>query len=393
MQLDEVVIMLVAQEFKVPFAETKRLLHLMILGVYGGRRAAKAVWNTSRKKDKALRMKKRYLELTKPPSSQVKADEELARLKNKRANIEQRAAEKEAAKNLADEKARLRKEIYLGEVKLGGAKLILETLEDPFLHKRFITYRALKGFTPQRALIYLGCTLRDLLANVDDYYYDGIDPVGFIADFLNEKLPDMQQLEARLYMRDHFPSKCPECGRNIKADPLYTTPQRDEHNIVCNPEYDQKRRHERIIWRVKCPNCESWMNPLRSNTDSDRILIALACPGCEEIWRKGRDNKWPKKYCYRVVPRRKKEKYEEFAARPWTPLRNFLRFNPNDIIAEINRPASEDIIDKRVIFYIRELTASGATEINFKEAAKKLGIHPNQVFYSWKRLRDKGLVW
>ena len=396
MQFDEDAIRLVAQEFKVPFTETKRLLHLMILGGYGGRRAAKAVWDTSIKKDKALRMKKRYLELAKTPPPQVKADEELARLKNQHNNIEQRAAEEEAAKNLADEKDRLRKENLIGEVKLGGTKLILETLKgDPPLHKRFIAYYELKGLTPERALNLLGCTTTNLLGEIC-YYIEPwqqalLDSIKYVLDKYDEELPSMHTLETRLYMRDHFPSRCPKCRRSIRYISGHTLKGKQGFYIGC-----PSTRHY-FMWMVKCPLCGSFMM-VKTIMRWD-VLKSLICPKCKEIWRKEEYQKWPTKYIVRVAPQGpeeaeevKKEKREELSPRPRKQWRNFLRFNPDDIIAEINRPVLEDIIDQRMIFYIRELTAAGATEIIFKEAAKKLGIRPTQVFYSWKRLRDKGLL-
>lgn len=53
---------------------------------------------------------------------------------------------------------------------------------------------------------------------------------------------------------------------------------------------------------------------------------------------------------------------------------------------------SERIIDRKVLNYIREHAAAGATEINTNEVAKELGLHPDQVLDSYKRLRDKGLI-
>ncbi len=296
-QLDEAAIRLVAQEFKVPYMETKRLLELMILGGYGGRRAAKAVWGTSIKKDKALRMKKRYLELAKTPPPQVKADEELARLKNQRANIEQRAAEKEAAKNLADEKARLKKENLIGEVKLGGTELILETLKgDPPFYKRFIAYCELKGLSPERALSHLGCTTTNLLEDIEICYIIEpwrqalLDSIEYLLDDEDEKLPSMRTLEGRLYMRDHFPWRCPECSSPIRYLPIATIKGERGFFIYC-----LSTKH---MWSVKCPLCGSWMKV--KTIGQWGVLKSFICPKCKEIWRREGYPEWPKKYCFRA---------------------------------------------------------------------------------------------
>jgi len=396
MQLDEVAVKRVAQQFKIPFEDAKRLLELSILRGYGGRKTSKAMYGSNAKKDFVLRVKRRYLELAKP--TRVEADEELERLKKELTEVEDQRRRKEATEKLEDEKLRILKAILRGKIKIGGKNLILETLKaDPPLYKRFNAYCELKGLTPEYALYHLGCTTTNLLkdvefcSNIEPWQKALLDSIDYLLD--DEKLPSMNTLEARLYMHDHFPSRCPECNSSIKYISHATLKGERGFFIGC-----LFTTHRFITWLVKCPLCGSWMKVKALSRWN--VLKSLVCPKCKEIWRKGRYQFWPKKYCVPVFPQRtqeaeevKKEKREELSPPPWTPLRNFLRFNPDDIIAEINRPASEHIIDRRVIFYIREITAAGATEINFKEAAKKLGIHPNQVFYSWKRLRDKGLVW
>jgi len=53
---------------------------------------------------------------------------------------------------------------------------------------------------------------------------------------------------------------------------------------------------------------------------------------------------------------------------------------------------SEVIIDKKVLGYISTKLSTGAKEFNTKEAATALGLHPDQVFDSYKRLRDRGYL-
>lgn len=374
-QLDETAIKLAAQQFKIPFEDAKRLLELSILTGYGGRKTSKAMYGSNAKKDFVLRAKRLYLELAKP--TQVEADEELERLKNELTEIEDQRRRKEADEKREVEKFRILKAILRGKIKIGGKNLILETLKgDPPLHKRFNAYCELKGFTPEHALDLLGCTTTNLLEDVD--FCNNIEPwqqalldsIKYLLD--DEKLPSMHTLEARLYMRDHFPSRCPECTSSIRYISLATLKGERGFFIGC-----PSTKHRCIMWVVKCPLCGSWM---KAKTISQwDVLKSLTCPKCKEIWRKGGYQFWPKKYCAHVFPQLaqeaeevKKEKREELSPRLWRPLGSFL--------------------DQKVLFYIRELTAAGATEINFKEAAKKLGIHANQVFYSWKRLRDKGLL-
>jgi hypothetical protein len=55
-------------------------------------------------------------------------------------------------------------------------------------------------------------------------------------------------------------------------------------------------------------------------------------------------------------------------------------------------PVSQRIIDRRVLNYIREHAASGATEINTLDAAKALKLSQKQVFDSYQRLAAKGLA-
>lgn len=55
-------------------------------------------------------------------------------------------------------------------------------------------------------------------------------------------------------------------------------------------------------------------------------------------------------------------------------------------------PISQRIVDKKVLNYIREHAAAGATDINTKDAAKALKLNEKQVFDSYQRLEAKGLV-
>ena len=240
-------------------------------------------------------------------------------MEKKRADLEQKEAEKEAARNLEAKKVRVKKEILTRQVRLGGTKLVLKARKsDPAIDKRYMADWELKGFMPQ----YIEHILRGLLARVDDYYYDGIDPVDFIKDFLDDRLPCMHLLDARFYMRgDYFPSECPECGRSIQTRSYHCTPQENDYNIHCSPKRDQKQYHEEMFWRVECPNCESQMNPRRAErtySPTDNTLIALVCPECGETWRRDleRYQEWPEKYCHRVVLQRIKEKHKKFTPLP-----------------------------------------------------------------------------
>jgi hypothetical protein len=395
-RIDENAVKLVAQRIRgVNVEQVRRLLELMINADYGGRRAAEAVLGSKTKKDKALAVKRTYLEIVKPLQE---ADEELERLKKELTEVEDQRRRKEAAEKLEAEKLRMLKAILRGKIELGGKKLILETLKaDTPLYKRFSAYCELKDLTSEYALSHLGCTTTNLLEDVE--FCTTIEPwqkalLDSIEYLLDDELPSMRTLEARLYMRDHFPSTCPECSSSIEYISSATLKGERVFFIGC-----LSTKHQFIRWLVKCPICGSWMKV--KTIAQGYILKSLVCPKCKEIWRKGRYRFWPKEYCVRVFPQRvqeaekkvKKEKHEELSSRPWTPSRNFFRFIPNDKITEICRPVSEEIIDRRVLFYIRMLIAAGVAEINFREAAKKLGLHPNQVFCSWKRLRNKGLIW
>lgn len=53
---------------------------------------------------------------------------------------------------------------------------------------------------------------------------------------------------------------------------------------------------------------------------------------------------------------------------------------------------SEHIIDRRLLGYLSSQLATGAKEFNTKDAAKALGLTPDQVLDSYKRLRDGGLL-
>lgn len=292
-QLDEAAIKLVAQQFKISFEEAKRLLELSILAGYGGRKTSKAMYGSNAKKDFVLRVKRRYLELAKP--TQVEADEELERLKNELTEIEDQRRRKEADEKREDEKLRILKAILRGKIKIGGKNLILETLKgDPPLHKRFITYCEVKGLSQERALNLLGCTTTNLLEDIElcniiePWQQALLDSIEYLLD--DEKLPSMHTLEARLYMRDHFPSRCPECSSSIRYIPLATLKGERGFFIYC-----LSTKH---MWSVKCPLCGSWMK-VKTISRWD-VLKSFICPKCKEIWRREGYQEWPKKYCVRA---------------------------------------------------------------------------------------------
>ena len=296
MQLDEAAIKLVAQQFKISFKDAKRLLELSILTGYGGRRTSKAMYGSNAKKDFVLRVKRLYLELAKP--TQVEADEELERLKNELTEIEDQRRRKEAAEKREVEKLRILKAILRGKIKIGGKNLILETLKgDPPLYKRFITYCELKGLSPERALSHLGCTVTylsedvEFCNNVEPWQQALLDSIKYLLD--DEKLPSMHTLEARLYMRDHFPARCPECHSGIKYLSGHTLKGERGFWFSC-----LSTEHQFIVWVVKCPLCGSWMK-VKTITRGD-VLKSLICPKCKEIWRREGYQEWPKKYCVRA---------------------------------------------------------------------------------------------